>query len=213
MTASPDGAVLSATAAPRRPGCVVLLLHGGSEETSHVRGHWFDPAVLRLVPIARAVARHVSDAAVFRLRFAEHGWNGTGAEALRDAGWALGVLRPRYPGVPIVLLGHSLGGRVAARLLGADAVAGAVLLAPWLPAGDPVEQTAGRPLVVLQGTRDTECPEPGTRAWLGAARDTGARIDQLVLPGLEHTMLRRWREWHRRAWQGVRQVRAQAAHR
>ena len=101
----------------RSPDAAVLVLHGGSAD-SFASTRWRDLAVLRLWPVARAIARDVPDATVYRLRFSIRGWNGSGDAALRDARWALDIIRNREPGIPIVLVGHSLGGRVALRVGG-----------------------------------------------------------------------------------------------
>ncbi|MFI5909348.1 hypothetical protein [Dactylosporangium sp. NPDC051541] len=56
--------------------------------------------------------------------------------------------------VPVVLVGNSLGGRAACWEAGDPSVTGVVGIAPWLPEGDPVEQLAGRTVLVLPGDRD-----------------------------------------------------------
>ena len=61
--------------APHTPTAAVLVFHGGSA-TSVMRVSRFSPAVLRLIPVARAVAAREKTAAVYRLRFSVRGWNG-----------------------------------------------------------------------------------------------------------------------------------------
>jgi predicted esterase len=188
----------------------VLVLHGGSPD-SFASTRWRDLAVLRLWPVARAIARDVPDATVYRLRFSTRGWNGSGDGALRDARWALDIIRNREPGIPIVLVGHSLGGRVALRVGGEQGIAGVVGLTPWIPSNDPAAQLAGVPVVVIQAGRDRVIPEQTTRPWLARAEHAGARLTRTVLPWAGHTMLRRFWVWHRLAAQGVHTVLTESA--
>lgn len=158
----------------------------------------------------QVIAREVPGVAVFRLRFGVRGWNGNGAGAVADARWALGELRSRHPGLPIVLVGHSMGGRVAVHIGGDEDVAGLLLLAPWVPSGDPAVQLAGVPVVLVQGGRDRSVPLPTTEPWIARAENAAAVISRTVLPWAGHTMLLRFRVWHRLAAAGVRTALAQA---
>ena len=143
--AQPYVEISKRTEAPR---AAVLVLHGGKAEsrapveTAHV-------TVRRMQPFARDLAALGDDLAVAQLRYRVRGWNTTGADALNDVEFALGVLDARFRGVPIVLVGHSMGGRAALRSAGHPAVRGVVALAPWLPGAEPIEQLADRDLVVL----------------------------------------------------------------
>ena len=209
--------MLTALRRPAGTGPAVLVLHGGSADSPAPTGRW-SPAVLRLVPVASAVARAVPGAAVFRLRNSVRGWNGDGAAVLGDARWAVERIASAGPGRSIVLVGHSLGGRVAAHLAATAGsvsetarVAGAVLLAPWLEPPDPVDGLAGMPLTVVQGTRDRMIPSSSTQAWLARAARAGALIERATVPGGEHTMLRHAREWHRLCIAGVGRALAAAS--
>lgn len=218
MSTNNAGARLLTVATPDSPTAAVLVFHGGAA-TSPKRVSPFSPAVLRLVPVAHAVARNVTDAAVYRLRFSVRGWNGDGADVLGDAGWALDEIAGRHPGLPIVVVGHSLGGRVAmhvaGRTVGSDGsstVVGAVGLAPWVDPADPVDLLNGVPLSVVQGTRDRIVPEPSTRPWLARASAAGARIESTIIPGAGHAMLRYYRRWHQLTADGVVSVLEAASH-
>jgi pimeloyl-ACP methyl ester carboxylesterase len=204
------GARLSTTSTPPAPTSAVLVLHGGSVDSS-MRVGPLSVAALRLVPVARTVARMVPDAAVHRLRFSIRGWNTDGAAVLRDARWAVVEITRRHPGLPVVLVGHSLGGRVAMQTVRTErAAVGAVGLAPWLVADDAVDGLADVPLFVVQGTRDRTIPEPSTRAWLARAVRAGARVESVLIERGGHPMLRYARRWHRLAADGVLSVLAAA---
>lgn len=205
MVESPEHAVLVRVRAPRRPTGVVLVLHGGAEESSRRVTAWM-PAVLRLIPVARSIARRVRGAAVYRLRFSHYGWNDAGSYSLADARWALGVLRGRYPGRPLVLVGHSLGARVSLRLGGDPGVVGLVALTPWAPDTDPVEQLEDRTVMVGQGGADTVCPEPHNRLLFDRAEAAGAHIRRTLFPGLGHGMIKKFWVWHAFAARGVGQI-------
>jgi dienelactone hydrolase len=208
-------AVLSAVRIPPAPAAAVLVLHGGSADSVLPVGP-FSLAALRLLPVARAIARSMPDAAVYRLRNSVRGWNGDGAVVLGDARWAVSSIASAHPGVPVVVVGHSLGGRVAVHLAreggrtevggraevgaqvgGGGPVVGAVGLAPWLEPNDPVSGLHGVPVSVIQGTRDRTIPTRSTQAWLSRAADAGGLVQRAVVERGEHTMLRRYRQWHR----------------
>ncbi len=186
------------------------MLHGGSIDSSMRVGR-LSPAALRLVPVARTVGRSVRNAAVYRLRFSIRGWNADGAAVLRDARWAVSEIARRHPGLPVVLVGHSLGGRVAMQTVRTErAAVGAVGLAPWLVADDAVDGLDGAPLFVVQGTRDRTIPEPSTRDWLARAVGAGAQVESVLIERGGHPMLRYARRWHRLAADGVLSVLADA---
>lgn len=218
MSTNNDGARLHTVANPHTPSAAVLVFHGGSA-TSGKRVSSFSPAVLRLIPVAYAVAAREKTAAVYRLRFSVRGWNGDGADVLRDARWALDQIAVRHPGLPIVVVGHSLGGRVAMHVAGlsvgpdgSSTVVGAVGLAPWVDPADPVTRLNGVPLSVVQGTKDRIVPEQSTRPWLAKASAAGARVESTLIQGAGHAMLRYFRRWHELTADGVASVLAAVEH-
>lgn len=153
-------------------------------------------AVLRLRPIAAAIARNNPAVAVYRAQLAVRGWNGTGASAVRDLRWAVGQLRSLHPGLPIVLVGHSMGARTCFRIADELGVVGVVGLAPWLPADEPIRQFAGVPVAVIHGTRDRIIPADTTLPYLTRLTRSGVAVNRTVLAGTGHAMLRRWRDWN-----------------
>lgn len=186
-----DGQVAKAKAA-------ALVLHGG-RETSYDAVQAHQLAVLRMVPIARRLVTVGGDhgLAVWRLLFRHRGWNSEAAHPMEDVDWALRQLRLRHGDVPIVLVGHSMGGRAAIRAAGELGVAGVVGLAPWLPPGEPYDQLAGRRLLVVHGSRDRLTSAKHSHTFTHAARSLAAEATYVGLNGCGHTMLRRARLWNR----------------
>jgi pimeloyl-ACP methyl ester carboxylesterase len=181
------------SAAPR---AAVLVLHGGKAKSR-------DPVdagqltVRRMQPFARDIARLGDDLAVAQLRYRIRGWNGTGVDALADVAFALAAMDARYGAVPTVLVGHSMGGRAALRSAGHPTVRGVVALAPWLPGTEPVEQLAGRDLVVLHGTRDRTTSPRASERFVTRALPYTRRSVCLQVPWSGHGMLLRASTWQR----------------
>ena len=114
-----------------------------------------------------------------------------------DARWALDEIRRRHgDDVPIVLVGHSMGGRTALWVAGDAQVAGVIALAPWCEAGDPVDQLAGRDVLIAHGTRDRITSPAASLAYARRAVAAGARVRRLEVDGETHAMLRRPRFWN-----------------
>lgn len=183
---------------PRRPGAtaVTLLLHGGGE-VSRERVRAWNGAALRMRPIGRAIRRRDSGVLTAFLRFRVRGWNGTAADPLADVEFALARIRESCPGLPIILVGHSMGGRAAIRSAGADSVCGVVALAPWLPRGEPIDQLADRELVILHGLRDRRTAPEASRRFANEAEGVARSVQYIGVAGGDHAMLRSARTWHR----------------
>lgn len=177
---------------------VALVMHGGrSDSTAPVRSRQL--AVLRMLPFATALRRAGArdGLAVARLRFAVRGWNGTRRSPVADANWAIDQLIERFPGVPIALVGHSMGGRTALYAAGHPAVRVVVALAPWIESGDPVHQLAGRRLLIAHGTQDHMTSAKSSAAYARLAEAAGATVTYVSIRMDAHAMLRRAELWHR----------------
>lgn len=184
---------------PDPPAAAVLLLHGGRETGlgGPLPGPLNLPAV-RMRPFARGLrAALPGDVLVRAVRYGHRGWNGDRADPLHDAVRALDGLRRTAGEVPVVLLGHSMGGRAALAAAGHPLVRGVVGLAPWCPQGEPVAQLAGRDVVLVHGVRDRVTNPADSRALTGRARKDGARTCLVTMDGGDHAMLRRAAAWHR----------------
>ncbi|MGW6742518.1 hypothetical protein ACWGDX_17655, partial [Streptomyces sp. NPDC055025] len=95
------------------------------------------------------------------LRYRHRGWNR--ADPVDDALAALGELRRVHGAVPVVLVGHSTGGRAALRASAHPQVQGVLALAPWLPADEPNDHPRGRRIVLTHGDRDRVTSAPCVR--------------------------------------------------
>lgn len=175
---------------------VVIIAHGGQSVSTEATSA-YQLAVLRMMPLALAVRRAVRGQRVIvrRPRFTVRGWNDTQASPIPDLTRLLDDLRDELGPVPVVLVGHSMGGRAALRAAGHPAVTAAAGLAPWLPPGEPVDQLAGRRVLLAHGTADTVTSPADTWAYAARARALTSVTEIEVRTG-EHTMVWRAPLWH-----------------
>jgi dienelactone hydrolase len=185
---------------------VVVVAHGGQSSSTEPTGTT-QPAVLRMVPIAAAVRRALrgSGTVVLRPRFTLRGWNGDQASPVGDLNRALDDIVAAHGPVPVVLIGHSMGARAAMRAAGHPAVYGVAGLAPWLPLGEPVEQLAGRRVLVAHGTADAVTNPQETWAYVERARAV-TQVTAIEVRDGDHPMVRRARLWHAVAAEFARTV-------
>jgi pimeloyl-ACP methyl ester carboxylesterase len=190
-----DGAELRGHV-PDEPVGVVLVLHGGSQD-SRTPVAWWRPAVVRMAPFASCVERRAGDRlAVLRLKYRVRGWNGTRQDPVQDARWALDRIRHVLPGVPVVLVGHSMGGRVALRLAAEPDVAGVAALAPWVES-DSVQARPGTPVLLVHGSRDRITDPRRTAVLASRLYDRGVDVRSETIEGDSHAMMRDAGAWHR----------------
>ncbi|GAA5123252.1 alpha/beta hydrolase [Haloechinothrix salitolerans] len=134
---------------------VALVLHGGAEH-GHERIRPWSHAYLRMVPFARALHRagrtHGLEVRLVRNRV--RGWNKPHLHPVHDARDALAEIRRDHPDVPVVLIGHSMGGRVALRVADDPNVVAVCALAPWTTEKDWVEPVADVRVLIAHGTQD-----------------------------------------------------------
>ncbi|MFK0171859.1 alpha/beta hydrolase [Streptomyces sp. NPDC090306] len=199
----PSGEALRVRRGPPDARAAVLFLHGGTADSTLPTSP-AQPAALRMRPFRAAVARRHRDVLTADVRYRVRGWNGTAADPLRDTLRALDELAARTGGgLPVVLVGHSMGGRAALRAASRPEVRGVVALAPWCPPGEPVGRPAGTRVVVLHGTADRITDPAGSDAWVRRARAAGSRARLLLVRDGDHAMLRRAGLWHRTAADAV----------
>jgi pimeloyl-ACP methyl ester carboxylesterase len=177
---------------------VAIVLPGGKADS-------FDATetrqltALRMRPFARSLRRRGREhgLAVWLVRYRYRGWNGTEMSPVADARWALDEVRRMHGDVPVVLVGHSMGGRVALRVAGSPSVRGVVALAPWLPQDEPVEQLAGRDVLIAHGDLDAVTSPRASKRYAERARGVANRLVYVSVRGDMHAMVFRWRRWHR----------------
>ena len=175
---------------------IVVVAHGGQVSGTQPTTA-YQPAVLRMIPVAAAIRQALdgSGAAVLRPRFRVRGWNGALASPVPDLEETLDDIVVRYGLVPVVLVGHSMGARAAARAAGHPVVAAVVGLAPWLPPGEPVDQLSGRSVLLAHGTADVVTNPAETWAYADRARAL-SRVTEVEIRGGDHPMIRRAAQWH-----------------
>ncbi|WP_125038317.1 alpha/beta hydrolase [Nocardioides sp. LS1] len=176
------------TRVPARPEGAVLLLHGGAQRPGRPQVSPTQLSVLRMIPIARRVARAGHGRlAVFRLLNSHRGWDASHTP-VDDVAWALDRVRERLGDLPTSLVGHSLGGRAALLAGHHEGVRSVVALNPWLYPDDDAD-LSGRRVLFVHGTAD-RIAAPGDAARV--ARRIGQRADvgYVAVPGARHAMLR-----------------------
>jgi dienelactone hydrolase len=188
--------VLETRPAAGPPLAVALFCHGGTVAS-------VEPPKERALSLVRmrAIEHFVSAAAADRglttglLRYRVAGWNGAAADAYADVRWSLDRIRAEHGDLPVVLVGHSMGGRAVLRAGGHDGVAAVCALAPWTPPGEPVGHLRGRTVTILHGRSDRWVPAQLSADYAVRAQRAGARVARFTVAG-GHSMLRSAHRWH-----------------
>jgi dienelactone hydrolase len=169
---------------------LILLAHGGQEQ-SDADPHRWRPALLRMWPFALVARSAAPDAAIGFLRYRARGWNGgAAAEDLRTVLDQLPAEITR-----VVLIGHSMGGRVVVAVGDHPRAAGVLALAPWLPPGEPLVRLRP-PVVFAHGTADRVTDPAATTAYAERLRAGGIPVTTHALHSETHTMLRQANTWN-----------------
>ncbi|MER6196488.1 alpha/beta fold hydrolase [Streptomyces sp. NPDC001586] len=190
---------LAVRRSPQDPFAAVVLLHGGRADDLRPPPLLNLPA-LRMRAFSAAVTRALRGRAVLiaELRYRHRGWNGVRADAAQDALGALARIRACHGDIPVVLIGHSMGGRAALRAAAHPSVRGVIALAPWCPPGEPVDHLAGRELYLLHDEKDRITSARQSWDFVRLACAAGAVARGIPMPAGRHTMLRGGGLWHRR---------------
>jgi acetyl esterase/lipase len=162
-----------------------------------------DPGYLRVLWVYLHLIRTLSlrRVVVSLVRNRVMGWNGLdGAtpDPVVDARRVLDRITAADPGAPIVLVGHSMGGRTALTVADHRNVVGVIALAPWIEKIDSVTPLVGRSLFIVHGTIDHVTPPAASLEFARACRDAGVAVARVEMPGVGHAMVRGNRAVH--AW-------------
>jgi len=159
------------------------------------------PALLQVQRLQRSLrSRPEAEGwVVVAVRNTTAGWNSDAdPPPVRDAREALSVVRDRFAGLPIVVVGHSMGARVAIRVADAAGVVGVVGLTPWVPARESVASLERKHVSLAYAGEEgyAECRQAAVEAFAERARSVAASVVVQELPG-PHRMqpLRPWRDF------------------
>lgn len=185
---------------PAKAVAAVLVLHGGREASQELtRSRQL--AFLRMVDMYLGLRHASHTTAVYLLRNRLRGWNAgpcTDPDPVRDARWALERIRAAAGPLPVVVLGHSMGGRTGFAVADDPLVAGVVALAPWLPGGEPLPPTRpDQSFVIAHGTSDTVTSAPASHDYAARLRRAGARVAWFGLAGGRHSLVDKPLLWRR----------------
>jgi len=185
-TLAPSGAVRG----------VALIAHGGRSRSLR-RGSRLQAPALRMYPFLADLHRAGSSdgLAACQVRYRVRGYNDGDPD--RDVEWALEQIGRRHGDVPVCLIGHSMGARSALRAAGGGNVRAVAALSPWLPAGEPVAQLAGRTVVIAHGTRDRITSPARSLEYALRALPVSERLCRFEVARSRHAMLERFATWQR----------------
>jgi dienelactone hydrolase len=179
-------------------GCVLVL--PGGKVHSDQPSRWWKLANLRMAWFAAALRRRLGPGVEVRqVQYRLRGWNSPRRDALRDAEAILDEARARFEPGRIAVVGHSMGGRVAAHLAARGDVGTVVALAPWWVGDDGDRVPERTRLLVIHGTADTWTDPNASQAQVERARRRGVDATWVGIDGAGHYMLGRWSTWHRLA--------------
>ncbi len=193
-----DDPRLMTTPAPGLARGVVLLLHGG-QESSHEPVENKHASWWRMALMARSLRPFAKThgLTLVLVQYRKRGWNDDAdPDPVKDAQWALDRIAQDWAGLPVVVVGHSMGGRTACRIAGAESVVGIVGLAPWLPRNESVAAITGKQLRVLHGSRDKWTSAKLSRDFVDRTQGLAAGATWTSMPGAGHFMLRRVSAWN-----------------
>lgn len=144
-------------------------------------------------------ARFGSTVDVRQVRYRVYGWNGGQASPMPYARAALDEITRDRPDLPVAVIGHSMGGRVAAQLGADPRVVGVLGLAPWWQFADWRFIRDSVLVRAVHGDADRVTFAPRTAKGIAELRARGMDADFLCVPGGGHPMLDHVGVWQRAA--------------
>ena len=175
----------------------VLVLPGGKPQSDEDSRKW-QLANVRMDWLASALRLRLGHGVrVHRAQYRLRGWNGSARDPVRDARVDLDRMLTDVDPRRVVLVGHSMGGRVAAHLSADSDIGGVVALAPWWPRNDADLVPLGCRLLAVHGTADTRTDPKASRDQIRRAKDRGVDAEWVGIPNAGHYLLSDWRQWHR----------------
>lgn len=184
---------------PTRPELLVLVLPGGTDRSYQRFSPW-QASALRMYPFTWSIAsRFGGRVRVRQARYRVYGWNGGQASPMPYARQALDDLERSHPGVPVILVGHSMGGRVGAQLADDPRVVGLLALAPWWQYADWRFIRDGVRVVAIHGTADERTYPRRTEKGVAQLVARGVDATFIPVPDGDHAMLDHIGFWQRSA--------------
>lgn len=136
--------------------------------------------------------------AVWALRHRLAGWDrDEDPTPVREARAALDEIRRTCKDLPVVLIGHSMGGRTAVCAADDASVVGVVGLAPWLPGSQSAAPLTGKHLRVAHARLDHSCSLATMKQFLADADRLAASVETKDMGNDVHYMLfeKRWHDY------------------
>lgn len=180
-------------------GCA-LVLHGGTDNRAKAvrpSRRWPSPGT-NAERIANGLAKRTRGhgVGVWTLRHRLAGWDRDDKPTpVLEARAAVEAIHEAHPRKPIVLIGHSMGGRTAVSVADGPGVVGVIGLAPWLPESQSAEPMTGKHLRIAHSRLDHECRLASMRDFLTRAELSAASVEIEDMGWDVHYMVREKR-WH-----------------
>ncbi|MCF8587144.1 alpha/beta fold hydrolase [Gordonia liuliyuniae] len=178
------------------PELAVLVLPGGTD-FSYRPFSTMQSSALRMYPFTASIqAAFGARVRIRQSRYRVYGWNGDQASPMPYARNDLEQLARAYPDVPVAVIGHSMGGRIAAQLGDDDRVTDILALAPWWQFADWRQIHDEARVVAIHGESDTVTRPKRTAKGIAELAARGLDATYVPVPGGGHPMLDHIGFWH-----------------